>query len=187
MSQLTSGRTEPPCKTVGGVKRVFLFNYVDYLYTQIVGTRGVELTSFPSTDIYEFSVVGASFNESIKNDDNGVSYTQSLSFTLKKQDRVTTYDLSKMAEMQFRYIVEFNNGKYKIGGLYNSARLEFENTTGGSKPDLNGYKITMQGEEEYQAAFIENLSSTGFNIIDVLLLEDYEPLLMDDESQIILE
>ena len=188
MSVLTSGRKEIACKdNIGGIRKVFIFPFIDYAYTLIVGTRGQVITSFPATDIYEFAVTGGLMNETINNDDDGIFYDQSLTFTLKKQDKTTTYELDQLTKYHIRYIVELNDGRYKIGGLYNGASLEFDSTSGGAKNELNGYNLTIKSEEEWQSSFIDDLSSAGFTISQNLLLEDFDGLLTEDELEIILE
>lgn len=187
MAILTSGRTEPCKDNVGGIKRIFIFPYVDYSYTQIVGTRGVVVTSFPATDIYEFAIVKGSMNETAKKDDNGLSYAQTTKFSLVKQDFLTTHELTQLEKKELRYIVELNNGTYRICGLFNGAKFGFDTNSGGSKSDFNGYNCTFESEEEWQAAYITNLSDAGFTVINVLLLEDFDPLLFESGELITLE
>ena len=188
MAVLTSGRTEIACRdVVGGLKKIFLFPYVDYAYNLIIGTRGEDVTTFPATDIYEFNIASGSMTESSDNTDEGLSYNQNVSFVLKKQDQDTNYELTQIEKIELRYIVQFNSGEYKIGGLFSGAALSFETTTGGAKNELNGYRINIESEEEWQSAFIDNLSSTGFTISNHLLLEDGDDFLLEDGSKLILE
>ena len=187
MAVLTKGRSELSCKdNVGGVKRLFLFGYVPYSYSQIVATpKGGELVTFPATDMYEFETHDARLTEDANKSDNGLSYTQTLTFTLKKQDYDTTNELTKMERFDFRYIVQLNSGQYKIGGLYKGAKLSFKTTTGGAKTDLNGYEVTIEGDEEYQAAFISDLDD--FTIVRSFLYEDFINILYENNEQILLE
>ena len=188
MSVLTAGRKEIASKDViGGIKKVFIFPFIEYAYTLIVGVRGQVITSFPATDIYEFAITGGLMNETINNDDEGLYYDQSLTFTLKKQDKTTTYELNQLTKYPIRYIVQLNDGRFKIGGLYNGSDFEFDTTSGGAKNELNGYNVTIKSKEEWQSAFIDDLSSSGFTISQNLLLEDFDGLLTEDELEIILE
>jgi len=185
---LTTGRTNPCNDNVGGVKRVYLFKYEDYANTSILGLKGSTLTSFPATDIYSYECVNANFNEDIINDENGISVDQTLTFTLRKQNLLTTQRIEPITNIDVRYIVEFNNGKFRIGGLFKGANIqELKLVSGGRKEDLNGYQITIKSTEEYQAAFIDNLSSAGFTVIYWLLLEDFTELLLENNDQLILE
>lgn len=157
MNFVTKGRTEISCKdNVGGIKAVYLFPFVDYANSVIIGTRGVEVTSFPATEVFKYEVVEGSFNEDITNDENGIFYTQTLSFSLNKQDVTTTNELRVLSNIDFRYIVEYNAGYYKCGGLEKGANVESINiTTGGVKGSRNGYSVVIKSMEEWKAPFID--------------------------------
>ena len=165
MSVLTSGRTELACyDNIGGIRNVYLFKYVDYAYNQII-TSGQELVTFPATTIYKYEIQSGGFVENIQNDEQGVLYQQSCNFTLVQQNLLTTNELDLLTKIDLRYIVEFNDGSYKIGGLYNGAKItSLDLTSGGSKKDFNGYSITINSSEEYESFYIDDLSSTGFTI-----------------------
>jgi len=183
---LLKGRKNPCNDNSGGVKRVYLFNYFDYLYNEIVGTKGVELTAFPTTKIHPFECVNASFDENINNDADGVSIDQTLSFTLLNQDLLTTNQLHDLTKIDLRYVVEYNNGNYRIGGLFNGANItELKAVSGGSKNSLNGYQITIKSEEEYLAAFLD----ISIFIISgtLLILEDLLPLLLETSEDLTIE
>jgi hypothetical protein len=169
MSILTSGRTELACfNNIGGIRYVYLFSYVDYLYSQIVGGSSGELTSFPATYIYKWEIArdSGNFSENIKNDGEGLLYEQSFNFTLTQQNLATTNNIKLLNNIELRYIVEFNDGTFRIGGLYNGARLSTgELSTGGTKGELNGYNISITSSESYSAPYISNLATVGFDVI----------------------
>lgn len=181
---LTRGRTEPCRDNIGGVKFVYLFPFVDYSYNQIEGTRGVEITSFPETTLYKYEVVNGNFSETITNDENGISYAQNLSFTLFKQNLATTTELDLMTNIDLRYMVEFNDGSLKMGGVYNGARLDtYTIDSGGSKNSLNGYNLTFSSDEQYASPFVIDIGV--FN--GYLLLETSFNYLLEDSNKIILQ
>ena len=184
---LTSGRTEPCRDNIGGIKTIYLFPFVSYSHTQILGTRGEDVTTFPATDIYEFGIAGGNMNENIQNNEKGLSYDQNMSFILKKQDLDTTFELNQIQQYDIRYIVKFNDGKHKIGGLFNGAKLNFDMVSGGQKNELTGYNVNITSTEEWQGAFIDDLSSAGFTILHHLLLEDGDDFLLENGDKLILE
>ena len=185
---LTSGRTEPCRDNQGGIRFVYLFPYVDYLFNQIVGTKGVELTSFPTTTIYKYEIEEGNFSETITNNEDGISYSQNLSFNLFKQDLLTTRELNILTNIDFRYIVEYNNGDLKIGGLFNGANVNnLTIVSGGNKSSLNGYNISFESNEEYKSAFISDLASVGFIVEQYLLLEDLTNILLENSELLALE
>jgi len=164
MSILTKGRTELNCyNNIGGIKAVYFTEFIEYNYSDIVGEKGVLLTSIPSAFVYKYDVTGGSFNQTIEQSENGELYSQELNFTLLKQDRLTTKELQILSNIDLRYIVSFNDGSLKVGGLYNGAKVTaLDAPTGGTKASLNGYTITISGSESYQAAYVNNLSDAGF-------------------------
>ena len=184
MAVLTSGRSEGCFDNQGGIRNLYLFKYVDYTYSQIVGGCST-LTSFPATTIYEFGTRDATFSEQITNDENGIKFDQTLTFTLKKQDVSTTHQLFELTEIDLRYIVRFNDGTYRIGGLFNGGRLTFVDVSGGSKQSLNGYNITINSSQECTAAYLANLDL--FVIGQFILLEDGFNLLLETGDKLIIE
>lgn len=181
---LTTGRNEP-CLSYGGIKRVHLFKYVPYSVTDIEGVYGSEITSFPAATIYPFECVEAELVEEPTRDENGLMYEQTLTFDMTKQDYLTTYEIDKLTQVDLRFLVELNDGRYKIGGLFNGARIdEVRVLSGGSKGDFNGYKITITAKEEYPTSFI---GIGSFTESGALLLETGDYLLLETGFKLLLE
>lgn len=160
---VTSGRLEPCKDGVGGVKNVYLFPYVKYPNSQIE-IKFQTLTSFPPNTLYKYEVKNGSFEQEINNDENGVSFNQVLTFTMFKQDLLTTNELNTLTNIDFRFIAEFYDGTFRVGGLYNGCKVEsLTLVSGGSKQDLNGYNVTITGLEEIQAPYLNNLDIVSRN------------------------
>lgn len=181
---LTRGRTEGCRDNQGGVRNVYLLKYIDYPFGSIV-LNGQEVVSFPFSNIFKYETQDASYSETITNDEKGVSFNQNLTFTLIKQDLLTTNELKRIQRIDLRYIVEFNDGTFRLGGLYNGAQItSITINSGGSKSDLNGYQINIQGSEEISAPFttLDVISENNF-----LLLEDSFYYLLETGDKIILQ
>lgn len=164
---LTSGRTEPCRDVIGGVKNVYLFPYVKYAPSQI-DIKFETLVEFPSTTLFKYEVQNGQFEQTISNDENGINYNQSLSFTIFKQDLLTTRELNVLTNIDFRFVAEFYDGSFRVSGLFNGAKIEsLTLSSGGSKTDLNGYNVTITGNEEIQAPYLDSLDilSSGNNYI----------------------
>lgn len=142
------------CKGIAGVKTLYVFSYVKYPRSQI-GVNDNILTSFPSTDIYEFQTVGGvSFDESITEDDGGKYYDINLSFKTHK-----LINPLSIVNKDIRAIVLDNNGNYRLLGNYNGLTNEsFKKTTGQGKSDFNGYEFTFKGKELRESFFINDLN-----------------------------
>jgi hypothetical protein len=164
MCDLSTGRIEPCKNGIGGIKSIYLMPFVKYRYYQIDVIEGVQLISFPSTNIYKYELRadGNTFDQSINFDSNGETYTQNLSVVLKKIDTLTNNELFKIAKRELRVIVETNLNTFFILGLRNGVTMDFNSTIGGAYNSLNGYNLTFEATEKYLAPFIDNLQDAGF-------------------------
>lgn len=186
MALITKGRTELSCRNnIGGIKNVYLFNFVPLSITDYI-INGAEITSFPVTQLYEFYTRDANFTENITNDEQGISYSQSLTFTMTKQNITTSKLLSSIKDLFFSYVLRFNDGSLRIGGLLKGASLEYTTNSGGAKSDANNYTITLTGIEEDSAPFLNNLDDFNVGVV-YLLLENGIPLLTENNELIEIE
>ena len=187
MANLTSGRTNPCNDNIGGLKFIYLFPFVAYRYPDVI-TDGSEVTTFPASTIYKYEFVDGSFSEDISNDEEGINHNQNLTFTLTKQTKATTLELDNATKIDIHCIVQFNDGKLRILGLYNGCNISnIEIVSGGSKSDLNGYNVTIEGRELESAHYLDDL--TGFTIVEpeYLLTETGAFLLTEAGEKIELE
>lgn len=177
---LTSGRTEPCRDNIGGIKNVYLFKYFE---TNSIVRTGQLVISFPSSEIYLFYQMGASFNETISNDENGEVFEQSLNFRLNKQDVLTTNKLNTVHQIDLRFIVEFYDGSFRIGGLYNGAKITaMDINSGGSKSEGNGYNVTITGRELISAPYIDNLEVITGGVDNYIFMDGNNFIFMDGNN-----
>ena len=181
---LTRGRNEILCRNnIGGIKAVYLFKYIEYPYSSIVGATSGNIIDFPAIETFKYETTGATFTENITNDENGIFYDQTLTFNLIKSDLLTSVELDKIKNIELRYLVEYNAGYFKMGGVYNGAEIEtFSINSGGNKSDFNGYNVTIKGREEYASPFFSTGLVDGF-----ILLEDAFYLLLETSDKIMLD
>ena len=165
---LTKGRSEGCFDNIGGIKNVYLSKY----------------NQLSNPLFYKYEIQGGSFSESITNDENGVSYNQSLNFTLIKPDLSTRLELDRAVNIDLRYLVEFNDGSVRWGGFVNGASItSYSIESGGDKGDFVGYNITIEGNEEASAPFTDILDTEN----KYLLLEDGFNYLYEDNGKVILQ
>ena len=88
--------------------------------------------------------------------------------------------------MFFSYVLRFNDGSLRIGGLLKGASLEYTTNSGGAKSDSNNYTITLTGIEEDSAPFLNNLDDFNVGVV-YLLLENGIPLLTENNELIEIE
>lgn len=147
--------------SLGGIKKFWIFPFVDYANSEIIINDNV-LVTFPTTTIYRFNYIGnPSPSETLETNEGGKFYNQSISIDL--QYLSDGLELTKLLNKDYRIIFQDNNGLYHIYGLYNgleSGALNYE--TGSGKSSLNGFKISFTAKEEKASFFINDLENAGF-------------------------
>jgi|TARA_R110000765_G_scaffold42831_1_gene90164 hypothetical protein len=163
MSQydLTKGVAKRDNDRQGGLKKIYLTEYVDYSRSD-VSLNGQIISSMPTATIYEYDVHGASFEETQSREDGGEVYSQKLSFVV--QGTRNSEEFWKLTKKPHHCIVLDEQGNGRFLGLRNGVEAIVSDKSGANKSDLNGYTIEIDGKEDHQAYFIVNLSGK-FTII----------------------
>tara|TARA_R110000851_G_scaffold75456_1_gene166341 strand:- start:20693 stop:21235 length:543 start_codon:yes stop_codon:yes gene_type:complete len=173
------------CKdSQGGLDKIYLFKHINYSRSQIVLNDNI-LVTYPSTVIYEFEVNNQpSVNQTNQENEGGKFYDLSINFDLSKE---LGRDFSYMLGFDFNIIIKDRNGKFRFLGNQNGLTCnDVKYTTGGSKNSLNGVSLSFSGQEEKEAYYINNLTSSGFEIASYLLQEDGFNLLLENGFKILL-
>lgn len=141
---LTAGR-EKACKQgLGGIGKLFLFNFLENPFTVVAGVataiNPLLLTAFE----YELEGDGNNVSESMVSDRNsGTSVnTQTSTFVLKKIDAVTSAQMNLLAYGFPMAVVKDRNGIYHAIGIDDGIDFTVVQSTGGAKTELNGYTLT---------------------------------------------
>ena len=168
------------CKdAIGGVNKIYLFSWVKYSRSQI-GINGNILTSFPTSDVYEFETIGnVSFTEDTQEDEGGKYYNITLSFQIGNY-----FDIEKLLKKNVRAVVLDRNGNYRLLGVFNGLYCnKVTKESGSNKSDFNGFKIDFEGRELRESLFFDNLEviNTSF-----MLQENNDFVLQEDDFKIIL-
>ena len=173
------GYTESCKDFQGGIDKVYLFPYVKYGVSDITfgGSSKVNnpdaqnITSFPSTTIYEYEAVNITFTENATITNGGIEWSQDLSFTLPRS--FETLNAFKLMYQDYSAIILDRNGNYRIIGLWNGGEVTINAGTGGEKNAMNGSTISLKAKEDNQAYFLNNFTTdfTIFNNESVNFLE----------------
>jgi hypothetical protein len=164
--EIDAGRLEP-CKTVGGLKAIYIANWDSGFNPTI--SAGEEITDMGTdapVDLYKYELKGVnSFDEAGENSsDNGtVFYTSTGTIQLKKQDAVTRKQLKLLAYGRTRIITEGYDGTFKLYGFENGCDVAVSTASGASMGDFNGYNLTVTAKEVAPAYFVDStvMSDTG--------------------------
>lgn len=159
---ITTGRSEACKESVGGLRAIYIANYVDGLYTDILSNLDATETVTGLTTslvLFKFELRGENntFEETNENSrENGTSFwTQSGTISLKKQDATTQLAFKSLSYGRPHILTEDYNGKFRLVGAQNGAEVSVSTSTGGAMGDLNGYNITIEGKEISPALFID--------------------------------
>jgi len=157
--EISSGRTEP-CKTVGGLKAIYLVNWIDGLDYSVESDDMID--SFGTDgpiNAYKYELRGAnSFDEAgeTSSDNGSVFYTTTGTVQLKKQDAVTRKELKVLAYGRPRVITEGWDGSFKLYGADNGCDVSVSTASGAGMGDFTGYNLSITAKEVEPAYFIQN-------------------------------
>jgi len=154
---MTTGRKLACKDAVGGIRRVFFADY-GTLGTATIGATGY-VTAFSGTSytLYQYDVKSASGLEQTINssDDNGTTfYEQVLTLVLTKLDPLTQVELQKVIATRPHVFIEDNNGNFLAVGMTRGTTTTGSITSGVALGDLNGYSLTITGQEPLMAQFV---------------------------------
>lgn len=165
MAGITSGRTEPCNNNIGGLKNIYLFDYVDYK-RYLITTSLNTLVSYPATTVYKYELLadGNSVSVDLQEDEEGISYNQNLSIVLKGL-RADAQQITSLINKRLGCIIENRLGQFQIMGLINGCRVNsIKAQTGGARTDFSGYNLDLEAKEKNSLYYIDDLASAGFSI-----------------------
>jgi hypothetical protein len=167
---LSLGRIEPCKDVVGGITAVYFLNYqsltvtYDVTNTDAIDTLGSGLTA------YKYELKGnSSFEQAVTSSrENGTTFfDQTLNLTLHKLSKQSNKEIKLMAYGRPIVIVEDYNGNYFVAGLEHGCEVTGGTiVTGAAMGDLSGYTLTLNGQEQVPANFLDGtLSAAGITTI----------------------
>jgi len=155
---LTHGREEVCKEFVGGIKSIYFINY------GLMGT----ITYNTATDLedeidsvagaftlFKYDLKGAnSFEQTVTSSrENGTTFVeQTLTFTIKGLDPTTTKQMKLLAWGRPHVVIKTNANNFFLAGLNHGMDVTTGTISNGTAMgDLNGYTITLVGQEAIPA------------------------------------
>ena len=160
---MSTGRKLACKDAVGGVQKVF---FADYGTLETATISGGIVTAFSgaSYTLFQYDVKSASGLEQTitSSNDNGTTFfEQTLTLVLTKLDAPTQVELAKVIATRPHVFIQDNNGNYLAVGMTRGCDVNGTISTGVALGDLNGYSLTITGQEPLMAQFITaNLVTT---------------------------
>lgn len=141
---ITAGRLRACKNNLGGLGKLYLFNFVENPFTVV---NGVATAINPLlTVVYEYEIEGDGNNvaESLVPDRNaGTSLnTQTITITLKGIDAASSAQLNLLAYGFPMAVVKDRNGIFHAIGIDDGIDFTVAQATGGAKGEMNGYTLT---------------------------------------------
>jgi hypothetical protein len=156
MCTLTTGRKEV-CKTsVGGIDAIYFINYddMDAITYDATNTDSIQ-TVTGVTSLFKYELKGAnSFEQTITSSrENGTTFVeQTLTFTIKGLDATTTKQMKLLAWGRPHVVIKTNANNFFIAGLNHGMDVTTGLVSNGTAMgDLNGYTMTLVGQEPVPA------------------------------------
>jgi hypothetical protein len=141
---LTAGRAKACKQGLGGLGKLYLFNFVEDPFTYASGIATAINPLLTVVFEYELEGDGNNVSESLVPDRNtGTSVnTQTITFVLKKIDATTSAQMNLLAYGFPMAVVKDRSGIYHAIGIDDGIDFTVVQSTGGAKAELNGYTLT---------------------------------------------
>lgn len=165
---LTTGRTEPCRDAVGGLKALYLLDFVEDSFTVSAGEA--KAIDAGIIDVYKYDLLadGNTFVESggAPDESTGTSVvTQTGTAVLKKQDVATANEINILKKARPVAVWKFRDGTYKVQGISDGTVISVETASGGAKADFNGYTLTLTSTELSLAPTLDSPTVTAFEAL----------------------
>jgi len=162
---LNAGLTKSCDNNAGGLVKIYIADFEKLSgYTEANSI----VTGITASDFYEFEFNRgtSSYAEALSvNLQNGASFfTQTVSLVLARREKLKTEAIKKLTAGQkdLAIIVKDSNDLYWLFGREEGMVVTaIEGGSGVAKGDMNGYTITMTGEESVQAIEVDSSLIAG--------------------------
>lgn len=167
---LTTGRTEPCRDAVGGLKTLYLLDFVEDSFTITAGEATAVSGDIGASSVYKYDLLadGNTFTESggAPDESTGTSViTQTGTAVLKKQDKDTANEINILKKARPVAVWKFRDGSYKVQGIEDGTVISVEVASGGAKADFNGYTLTLTSTVIDLAPTLDSATVTAFEAL----------------------
>jgi hypothetical protein len=164
---LTAGRLRACKQNIGGLGKLYLFNFLENPFTV---AAGVATAINPLlTEAFEFEIEGDGNNvsESFVSDRNtGTSLnTQTMTIMLKKIDATTSAQLNLLTYGFPMAVVKDRNGIFHAIGIDDGIDFTVVQATGGAKSEMNGYTLTGVSTTGALSPKLDSATATAFEAL----------------------
>lgn len=164
---LTRGRTEPCRDAVGGLRAMYLLNFIEDSFTLAAGEATAINAAVTEVFKYELVADGNNLVETGTQDPNAgtTTYEQVLSVVLKKQTKESANELAILMRARLVVVVQHRDGSYRVVGLEDGTFQTGDFQSGGAKAEFNGYNLTFTATETQPAPYLDAATITALEAI----------------------
>jgi len=164
---LTAGRLRACKQNIGGLGKLYLFNFLENPFTVVAGVATAINPLL--TEAFEFEIEGDGNNvsESFVSDRNtGTSLnTQTMTIMLKKIDATTSAQLNLLTYGFPMAVVKDRNGIFHAIGIDDGIDFTVVQATGGAKGEMNGYTLTGVSTTGALSPKLDEATATAFEAL----------------------
>lgn len=161
---ITAGRAKPCKKHIGGVRKMYLFNYLETPFTVVDGVATAMDVAL--TEAFEYDLVGDGqvLAESMASDRSAGSTTntQTITAILQGIDAPTSNELKLVANGYPQAVIQSRDGNYHIAGFTDGVDFTVEETTGTTQAEFSGYTLTGTAIESALSPIMDEATRDAF-------------------------
>ena len=160
---LTSGRTEPCRDAVGGIKNIYLLDYLEDAFTVSAGQATAINVGVTNVFKYELLNDTNTLVETVTSDQNNGTTIVEQVFTaqLNKQTQESIVEFNILIKARPIVVVQDRMGNFKIVGLNDGTVVSGDAQSGGAKGEFNGYNFTFTATETEFAPYLDSATQTA--------------------------
>jgi hypothetical protein len=161
---ITRGRAKS-CKVgIGGVSKLYLFNFLEDSFTVNSGVATAMNASLTEAFVYDLVGDGQVLVEDMVSDRSAgtTTNTQTTTAILQKIDVATSAEMKLIANGYPIAVVLSKDGNYHLVGQEEGIDFVVNSTTGTTQAEFNGYTLTGTSTEKELGAILDSSTVTAF-------------------------
>jgi len=164
---ITAGRAKPCKDGLGGVSKLYLYNFLEDPFTVAAGEATAMNVSLSAAWEYDLTGDGQVLDENMVSDRNNgtVLNTQTITAILQRIDKTTSAELNLVAAGYPQAVVLTRDGNYHAVGITDGIDFTVVENTGAAKGDLNGYTVTGISTEALLSPILDSATVTAFLLV----------------------
>lgn len=174
---LTRGFKAPCNDTIAGIKAIYFGEWED-IYGIATFNASFELDTLPTITLYKYEPhrnTGFWNEEPDTNENGSIFYKNTIGLTLKGLTIMKQIELQSLLAGRWVAFVQDNQDKIWVVGYWEGLTGmggSANGSTGTAKGDLNGYTITLYGEDKNRCVYCSQFTSVPFDNFAGVTVDD---------------